>query len=392
MKYSVIILAFLYFACVEKKEQDDNPILGKETITFIIQDLPDQYDFESDIYISGNFEGWSGGREQFKLKKTDSILSITLPKYRENISFKFTQGKWGTEECQLNGYPIENRTYNFKKVDDTVYVKIANWANDKNQDSPSTASENVRVFSEEFEMPQLHRARRISIYLPPDYVTSTEHYPVLYMHDGQNVFDAATSYSGEWKVDETLNRLHDEEGFGLIVVAIDHGGDKRLNEYAPYDHQKYGRGEGDVYLDFVANTLKPAIDRKYRTNPDKKNTAIMGSSMGGLISHYAVLKHPNTFGKAGIFSPSFWMAEPIFDLTKTFSSSPDLKLYYLAGGNEGKELVANVKRMSAILDGNEFLQANYTLKIVTNGIHSESFWKEEFEDAIKWLFEIENKS
>ena len=390
MKYSIIIIAFLSFACVGKKKQNDNPILGEEKTTFIIQDLPSNHNFDSDIYISGNFEGWSGGREQFKLKHSDSIYSITIPKYRENISFKFTQGKWGTEECQLNGNPIENRTYIFNKGDDTVYIKISNWADGKNLIRPSTASENVKVFSENFEIPQLDRTRKISVYLPPNYEISNQHYPVLYMQDGQNVFDTSTSYSGEWEVDETLNKLYEETGFGLIVIAIDHAGDKRFNEYSPWDHQKYGKGEGEEYVNFLVNTLKPTIDKNYRTNPDRNHTAILGSSMGGVISHYALFSNPNIFGKAGIFSPAFWVVEPIYAFTKEQETTKDLKLYYLVGGEESEEMVANVERMTNLLKKNDFPESNLKVKIVPEGIHSESFWKPEFEDAIKFLFEIKN--
>ena len=92
----------------------------------------------------------------------------------------------------------------------------------------------------------------------------------------------------------------------MIVVAIDHGGTKRINEYCPYDMEGFGKGEGDQYLQFLVKTLKPYIDKNYRTKKDKENTYIAGSSMGGLISMYAVLKYPYVFGGAGVFSPAFW--------------------------------------------------------------------------------------
>ena len=117
------------------------------------------------------------------------------------------------------------------------------------------------------------------------------------MHDGQNLFDKNTSGYGEWKVDEALDKLYREKGLKLIVVGIDHGGSERLNEYSPFKNEKYGGGKGDAYLDFVVNTLKPYIDSNYRTLSDKKNTGIMGSSMGGLISHYAALKFPKFLEK-----------------------------------------------------------------------------------------------
>src|ERR1044072_7522726 len=119
--------------------------------------------------------------------------------------------------------------------------------------------------------------------------TKKQPHSFLYMHEGQNVFDDLTSFAGEWGVDETLDSIgnHSRE---MIVVAVDHGETKRINEYCPYDMEKYGKGEGDQYVDFLVKTLKPFIDKKYRTIKTKQNTFIAGSSMGGLISMYAILK------------------------------------------------------------------------------------------------------
>ena len=165
-----------------------------------------------------------------------------------------------------------------------------------------TASFNVKVMDTAFFMPQLNRTRRIWIYLPPSYRATKIYYPVLYMHDGQNLFDNATSYSGEWGIDEYLDSIFTLGKKEVIVVGIDNGLSKRMNEYNPYSFRQYGKGEGDEYVDFLVKNLKPFIDKHYRTLPGKKDTYIAGSSMGGLISLYAVLKYPAVFGGAGIFS------------------------------------------------------------------------------------------
>lgn len=388
MKKQLLILlsiSLLFSSCVDKK--DDNKLLGNEVVTLIVKNLPKGHNIKSDIYVSGNFEGWSGGRKQFKLKKENNQYRITIPKYKETLSFKFTQGNWDSVECALNGNPIENRLYTFKDTDETVTVNIVNWNDSKNQNKPSTASKNVHVFDKEFNMPQLHRKRKISVYLPPNYKTSKEHYPVLYIQDGQNVFDVKTSYSGEWEVDETLNDIYSKTGFGLIVVAIDHGGEKRLNEYSPWNNKKYGKGEGEVFIDFLVNTLKPEIDKAFRTKKGSENTAIMGSSLGGLISHYAAFRHPEVFGKAGIFSPSFWYTNDSFNFTRSqLNNIPDLKVYYVAGEKEGADMVENLNKMTALLIENDFPENHIHKKIVPSGTHSETFWKSEFNDAITWLF------
>lgn len=383
-----ICFLLLFLSCKkDKKQLKDNPVLSPETVTFVIKSLPENHNYNSDIYLSGNFEGWSGGRAQFKLKKEGSHYWITIPKYRASIDFKFTQGTWETVECQRDGNPKENRHYTFTGKDETVEVAILNWQ-DEQLEKPSTASNNVHVFAENFIIPQLNRERKIRVYLPPNYESSTESYPVLYMLDGQNVFDVSTSYAGEWEVDETLNKIHEKTGFGLIVVAIDHGGDKRLNEYSPWGHIKYGKGEGKAFTDFIINALKPKIDTAYRTKPNVSNTAIMGASMGGLIAHYAAFKYPNIFGKAGVLSPSYWYSEKAFDLTKINSDFENLKIFLLMGSAEGNDMVTNFNKMVNVLNNANFNIENLQNKLVPKGTHGEKLWRENFEDAITWLFDL----
>ena len=399
MKNIIVIYFLTIFVCFSCKEENENPVLGEEVVTFKINKLPENHNFEEDIFISGDFEGWSGGRDQFKLNKKDEVYSISIPKYREIINFKFTKGNWESVECQPDGNPIENRTYSFDGKDETIELEIVNWSTAESTESPSTASENVSIFEDNFLMPQLDRQRTIRVYLPPNYDNSEDNYPVLYIHDGQNVFDLKTSYSGEWEVDETLDKLYQEEGFSLIVVAIDNDGEKRLNEYSPWDHKKFGKGQGMVYAQFIVNTLKPKIDQSFRTKTDKNNTAIMGSSMGGLISHYTALQYPDVFGKAGVFSPSFWYSEDVFDFSKKHSNTKDLRLYFLAGGKEGgnptfegiSKTAKDMNTMIDVLKSGGFPAENINSKIEPEGEHNEKLWRNSFEEAITWLFKLKNK-
>ncbi|WP_445735800.1 alpha/beta hydrolase [Mariniflexile sp.] len=354
--------------------------------TFIVDSLPENHDYKKDIYMSGDFEGWSGGNKDYKLTKTNKHYHITIPKLKETISFKFTLGSWDVAECDLNGNPVENRMHTFSTKLDTIHIKIVNWADGTSKINRSTASKNVHVFAEHFKMPQLDRERKISVYLPPNYETFTKKYPVLYMQDGQNVFDVATSYAGEWEADETLNKLSKEKGLNLIVVAIDHGNQKRISEYSPWSNPEYGEAEGDAYLEFIVNTLKPEIDKTFRTKKTAKNTAIMGSSMGGLISYYAGLKYPNVFAKVGVFSPVFWYADEIYSYTEKHAHVKHVKIYFLVGGKEAEGEVEDVEKMVNIMKNNKFPENNLYIKVVPNGTHSESFWKTEFENAILWLF------
>lgn len=202
------------------------------------------------------------------------------------------------------------------------------------------------------------------------------------MHDAQNLFDAKTSFAGEWNVDETLDSLNAE----VIVVGIEHGNEKRLDELTPFKNEKYGGGNGDKYLDFIVTTLKPYIDKTYKTKPNKKNTAIFGSSLGGLISYYAVLKYPEVFGKAGVFSPSFWFSKDIFEMTQK-TKKLKAKIYFMCGDNEDAEMVPDVNKMVYLVDSIRChcLALNKT-EIIKGGQHNEKLWRENFKKAYLWLF------
>jgi len=251
----------------------------------------------------------------------------------------------------------------------------------------STAQPTVTVLASQLDMPGLNRKRQLRVYLPPGYATSTKRYPVLYMHDGQNLFDNATAYAGEWNVDETLNALAKEGKLELIVVGVDNGQDKRMTELNPWSHEKIGAGEGRQYMDFVVKTVKPLIDTTYRTLPDRTNTAVMGSSMGGLISHYAINQYPDVFSKAGIFSPAYWpTGEQMLRFAGSNKARTDARLYLLMGEKEGQGMVRDVRRMQAELKKVGHPDANQWLKVVPGAEHNEGFWSREFREAVLWMF------
>jgi predicted alpha/beta superfamily hydrolase len=207
-------------------------------------------------------------------------------------------------------------------------------------------------------------------------------YPVLYMHDGQNVFDAYTAPYGEWGVDECLDTLIKNGTAASIVVGIDCGS-KRMNEYNPYFFEKFGEGEGDKYVDFIVKTLKPYIDKHYRTLKGKENTAIAGSSMGGLISYYAILTHPNVFGRAGVFSPAFWTAPAIRQLTDSLASNVDGKIFFYMGELEGGTYVEDMKNIADSI-GKKSNAVIYSV-IDPASRHNEQAWQKWFPEFYRWM-------
>jgi metallo-beta-lactamase class B len=257
---------------------------------------------------------------------------------------------------------------------------------------PHTAAPNVRVLADSFRLPQLGgRTRRIWLYLPPDYATSQRRYPVLYLHDGQNVFDEATAYAGEWAVDETLNQLsnNDKGATSCVVVAIDNGGERRLDEYSPWVNSRLKKGgEGRQYVEFLVETLKPYIDQHYRTRTDAAHTAIMGSSMGGLISFYAGMKYPRVFGRVGVFSPAFWFAkDSVLRMVRHQRPAPVAsKFYFLAGPAEGPTMVPYMAEVRDALLKRGVNESRITFKTPADGQHAEWFWRREFGPAYQWLF------
>lgn len=247
---------------------------------------------------------------------------------------------------------------------------------------------NVIIFDDAFYMPQLDRERKIWVYLPPGYESSNRHYPVLYMHDGQNLFDNTTSFAGEWGIDKIMNKMI-EDGFpGIIIVGIEHGSEERLNEYSPWNHEVMGGGLGDKHAEFLAETLKPSIDENFRTLPDREYTGIGGSSMGGLISLYAILKHANVFSRGMIFSPAFWFSKKSYVFARQSDISHDCRLFFLAGGQEYDELdvIEHTARMIETLKTRGLEEKQYKFIADPEGTHNEAFWKSYVDDAVRFLF------
>ena len=357
-------------------------------VKIIVTSLPENTDINTKIFMASSLNNWNPNDPKFQLKKNENgNYSIEIPENKGKVEYKFTQGNWENAEADANGNSVENRFFTFNGNSQKIENQILNWA--KPVQKQNTASKNVKILSENFQIPQLKTTRKIWIYLPPNYENSKKKYPVIYMEDGQNLFDNATSFSGEWKVDETLDEFSKNGKLEAIVVGIDNGGSERLNEYSPWKNKKYGGGKGELFTEFLVKTLKPYIDKSFRTLPQRKNTAIIGSSMGGLISLYAGAKYPKTFGKLGIFSPAFWFAEN--DLKKFLNENKTqlkhTKFYFLAGTKESENMVSDIDEVIEILKNKNIPEKNIKTKFDEDGTHSENYWAKEFPAALEWLFE-----
>ncbi len=249
--------------------------------------------------------------------------------------------------------------------------------------------------------PQLGNRRDVLVYLPPSYETVAKaRYPVIYMQDGQNLFDETTSFVGEWGVDKTLDRLARERGLETIVVALPNGGEERMAEYSPYPDPDIGGGRGNTYLAFVVETVKPLIDRSFRTFPDRAHTAIAGSSMGGLISLYAFFALPAVFGGVVAMSPSLMFAQQALFSFIRFSPFVGGRVYFDIGGREFEPGVRNrllqhlyrmrlfavTRRMRDLLVKKGY-HAGKDMMYVEDpgGIHHEAAWARRLPGAVAFL-------
>ena len=362
-------------------------------ITFKAE-IPSNTPANASLYLTGSFNNWNPADPAYLLQFDNSsgLYQVTIPQGTGTLECKFTRGSWATVEGNATGGYLPNRTFTFINGPQLIILPILSWE-DLGSGSSSTAASNVQILSNTFGIPQLSTTRKIWLYLPPDYATSTKHYPVLYMEDGQNLFDNATSFAGEWQVDETLNTLFNQGNYGAIVIGIDNGGGERLNEYSPWVNPSYGGGQGDEYMDFLANTLKPYIDANYRTRPEPAMNALIGSSMGALISTYGACEYPNVFRKVGNLSPAYWFS--LADMNVYINALPvstlqNHRMYFVSGTNESASMVPDINTVRTNLLAKGLTPANAFTKFDTFGTHSESYWRGEFGAVYTWLFQGEN--
>jgi predicted alpha/beta superfamily hydrolase len=227
--------------------------------------------------------------------------------------------------------------------------------------------------------PQLNNQRDLIVYLPPSHAAGNRRYPVIYMQDGQNLFDEATGFGGwEWHVDETLETLS-QGGIEAIAVGLPHAGDDRISEYSPFDGFRPGRG--DAYLSFIIDTVKPLIDAAFLTQPGRQHTGLFGSSMGGLISLYGFFSRPEVFGFAGAMSPALWYARgAIYRYVREAPFNAG-RLYLDHGSRE-----SSAARMAKLLAEKGY-RAGHDLVYVNEdgGEHNEAAWARRLPDALRFL-------
>jgi predicted alpha/beta superfamily hydrolase len=232
--------------------------------------------------------------------------------------------------------------------------------------------------------PQLQNYRDVLIALPASAEQGDRRYPVIYMQDGQNLFDPATSFAGDWSLLDTLTD-HAAAGHEAIVVGIEHTRGFRKSEYSPFHDPVHGGGDGDRYLEFLVETLKPLVDRAFPTLEGPAHTAIAGASLGGLVSLFALLQRPDVFGAAGALSPSAWVADEAL-LEMVGAASPRGRVWLDLGTGEDERLVRSVRRLHDRLVARGWREGHDLRYREDEGAeHHESAWGARFRDALPFL-------
>lgn len=242
------------------------------------------------------------------------------------------------------------------------------------------------------DLPGLGRRSDLYVWLPPDYDRADTRYPVVYLHDGANLFDPKVAFAGvTWSADRALTALH-EQGLDVIAVGIPCSPDRRIEEYSPYRQEGVGGGDADRYVAFLADHLKPWVDQSLRTRPEREHTLVAGSSMGGVVSMHAWVARPDVFGGIGAFSTAFWVpGEPhLRDIETALATRHTSARFYLdVGGREEpdqtrlqEEYVGGTERVVAALrDSGTPVRYLYD----SAAYHFESAWAERLPSALAWL-------
>jgi len=363
MKYLFILFALSAFVFPEQV-----------TITLVSQN-------GASVTIAGNHErlgNWDPELVPME-RLNDSTFVIKFQVLAGTVlEYKFTQGSWESEALDSDGkVPGNHKIY--VNGDTSVNHHVRRWGN-RSVDPAGFQTGNIQVL-EEFYSPQLQNKRKLRVWLPPSYNKRSEkRYPVLYLHDGQNIFAPIGSLSGEeWNLDETATRLMAENKMNeIIMVGIDNNA-QRTAEYSPVHL-------GEKYSQFLIETVKPYIDEKYRTLPGASNTAIAGSSMGGIISFHLGWEYSDVFTMAGCFSPAFLVDEnEIVTRVETAEDHPENSKFIIFNGTEALEdqLLPAIESMKTALDKKGF---PVYYKIFEGAYHTEKDWAVQAEEMFIYFF------
>lgn len=368
------------------------------------------------IYISMSSEGWPEGGKPLQ-RIAERLYEARISADGGNASsYKFLREKsWGTVEKAADGRELANRFLRVPQgVDEFVTLHVvARWADQPAAKSvrgkfvkggavgtpeaepESTRTGDIRTHPTLFHS-ELRWVREVQVWLPPDYGKDKDRrYPVLYLQDGQNLFDADTAFAGyEWELDETLERLIKGNKLPPIIVVGVYNSRDRNKEYTPFEVAELkDTGGGDNYLRFVIETVKPFIDRSYRTHKDAQHTAIGGASLGGYIALYAIFKYPDVFGYAIAMSvPAQLGDNKLINFVSKQKPPKNAKVWLDIGTQESAEadqrtaVIAANRQLAAALKKSGIDGDALHFEEVPGGRHHEASWGSRMDRVLQFIF------
>ncbi len=336
-----------------------------------------------EVACSGSLNGWSTTTGVVRLRrKSPGVYTAKAPWTGQSVEYKYHLGSWGTEELNEWGNRRTNRHY---AGEGKVYDVVPGFLCD-NRNYDEAFLPRIEPLPYNLPMPADFATRRIAALLPYDYDRCQREYPVIYLQDGQNLFDEFAPF-GNWELDKRMAWLA-ERGWGdFIVVAIDHAAEKRILEYAPSHKTRIAKGQIEAYGAFLVDHLKPLIDRTYRTRPERQSTAIGGSSLGGLASLLVTMAYPQVFAKAMLLSPSIWV-DPHLPSAWPDHTYGDSTVFLYGGMQESKGSLATFsalyRDLLAVHHPKRRLRVHAQFDPL--GLHNETAWGAIFPQAITTLF------
>lgn len=369
------------------------------------------------IYMSTATDDWpEAGRPLKRLAERLYEIRLSLPA-SSSLAYKFLrEPAWKTVEKDARGEELSNRHFKIAPnvSEMVVFNDVARWA-DQPEPPPRTArmqsgvpqrldtgqEETTRTGDIRVHPTLLDEktgvVREVHVYLPPGYSKESKTpYPVLYLLDGQNLFDKESAFIGvEWQVDETLEELIPAGRLPPLIVVGVYNSPERMNEYTPFRDEEHNAGGGaDKHLDFILGTIKPFIDRTYHTASDRKHTAIGGSSLGGVFALYAIWKRPEAFSRAAVVSPACgWAREALTDFVRTSKPPENVRLWVDMGTREGpdaaqqkRSLEAVHRLVAALKEKGLSSDASLHYEEAPGAAHNEAAWAARFGQMVQYLF------
>ncbi|MBZ9611645.1 alpha/beta hydrolase [Rheinheimera maricola] len=392
MTHSKIILTIAAVltltACADK-----NPAVASLTIKVT---PPADYSASETIHLVGSFNDWAlEGDQAYPLSTDKGELSTTIPVTEKNVFFTLVKNKnW--QLMPANEMAKSQCIYLHQATGDDaeMAVHIPLWTGDKPLKTAEPSLSGNIVQHKDFTLPQFARSSDIDVYLPKSYQHNPDKtYPVLYMLDGQNIFNAQSAHSDEWRIDELLEQLTAAGTLDEMIVVAVPNSVHRWVEYNPWDFKdrdgKAAQGQGELTIRSIKDTLKPFIDSSYRTKPQSANTGLAGSSLGGLMAIYAALAHSDTFGFTAAFSPALAVENMhgknvLFEAIKQQQTIGNSKIYFDMGQMEYGNY-EQIEQLNSLLLKQGFQAENLKLVKDDLGRHCEVDWSRRFPGALKWL-------